>query len=33
MQALGNELAEARQQYEDVRKLDETLFSKDYASL
>jgi SNF2 family DNA or RNA helicase len=33
MQALGNELAQAREQYEQVRKLDETLFAKDYASL
>src|SRR6185369_5513634 len=33
MQSLGNELASARQQYGEIQKLDETLFSKDYESL
>jgi SNF2 family DNA or RNA helicase len=33
MQSLGDELARAREQYGDVKKLDATLFAKDYESL
>jgi SNF2 family DNA or RNA helicase len=33
MQSLGDELAAARQQYGEVKRLDETLFAKDYESL
>lgn len=33
MQSLGDELAAAREQYGEIRELDETLFSKDYESL
>jgi superfamily II DNA or RNA helicase len=33
MQSLGEELAAARQQYGEVKQLDETLFAKDYESL
>jgi SNF2 family DNA or RNA helicase len=33
MQSLGDELAEARRQYGEVKELDETLFAKDYESL
>jgi SNF2 family DNA or RNA helicase len=33
MESLGQELASARQQYTEVKQLDETLFAKDYESL
>jgi hypothetical protein len=33
MESLGDELAAAREQYGEIRELDETLFSKDYESL
>ncbi len=33
LESLGNELAAARGDYEEVRQLDETLFAKDYESL
>jgi SNF2 family DNA or RNA helicase len=33
MRSLGEELADARQQYSEVKQLDETLFAKDYESL
>jgi SNF2 family DNA or RNA helicase len=33
MRSLGDELAEARRQYGEVKQLDETLFAKDYESL
>jgi hypothetical protein len=33
LQSLGNELAAARAGYEEVKQIDETLFSKDYETL
>src|SRR2546422_7229265 len=33
LQSLGDELAATREQYSEVKKLDETLFAKDYESL
>jgi superfamily II DNA or RNA helicase len=33
LEALGNELASARQTYDEVRQLDDTLFSRDYESI
>jgi len=33
MQSLGDELTAAREGYQQVKQLDETLFAKDYESL
>jgi hypothetical protein len=33
MESLGDELATARQSYEQIKQLDETLFAKDYESM